>query len=79
MLGPDWGFILDISSPLAVDRATKQLSIETTLSQLAVTRADASATRRARIVMSFPTKGKSGAPRRRATCKRSRATTVEPL
>jgi len=46
-------------SILAVDRATKQLSIERVLSQWAAVHEDASATPRALIVLNFPTKGKS--------------------
>ncbi len=76
---PDWGSIPDTPSPLAVDMASKQLSIERALAQRAFTRADASTTHNARIVLNFPTRGKSGAPRRRVTYKRGRATTIETL
>jgi len=79
MLDPDWGPLPDRLSPLALDRATKQLSIKRALSQRAVAREDANATQRARMVLNFPTKGKLGAPRRRAPYKRKQATTVEPL
>jgi hypothetical protein len=79
MMDPGWVFLPDRPSPLAVDRATKQLSIERALVQRAVTRADAITTNGARIVLTFPTKDKSGAPRRRATYKRRRATTTETL
>jgi len=79
MMGPDWGFLPDRHSPVAVNRATKQLSIERALAQRADIRTDATATHGTRIVMSFTTKGKSGAPLLRATYKRRRATTIEPL
>jgi hypothetical protein len=78
MMDPDWGSLPDRPSPLAVDRATKQLSIERALEKRAVTRADANTIHSARIVLNFP-RGKFGAPRRRASYKRGQATTIEPL
>ena len=78
-MDPEWGSLPDRPSLLAVDRATKQLSIMRSLSsQRDVTRADASATQLARIVVNFPTKGKPGALRWRTTYKRMRATTIDP-
>jgi len=52
MLDPDWGSLPDRPSPLAVDKATKHISIEKALSQRVATLADASATHGARIVTS---------------------------
>ena len=79
MMNPDWDSLPERPFPLAVDRATKTLSIEIALAQRAVTWAYANATHNARTVLNFPTRGKSGAPRRRATYKRGRATTIKPL
>ena len=79
MIDPDWGSLPDILSPLSGDRATQQLCIERALAQRAATRANANTTHSARIVLNFPTRGKSGALRRRATYRRGRATTIEPL
>ena len=77
MMDPDRGSLPDRPSPLALDRATKQLSIERSLAQRAVIRADANTTHSA-IVLNFPTRGKSGAPRRRATYKRGRPRPSNP-
>jgi hypothetical protein len=74
-----WGSLPDRPSPLAVGIATTQVSIERALAQRAGTLVDANITHSARIVLNFPTRTKSGAPRRRVTYKRGRATTIEPL
>jgi hypothetical protein len=79
ILNPDWGSLLDRLSPLAMDRATKQLSIENTLSQWAATRATSRDTQHARILLNVPTKEKTGTSHRRKSDKRRRPTTVEPL
>jgi hypothetical protein len=79
LMDPKWGSLLDRPSPLALDRATKQLSIERSLSQHDAAHTDANGTQRTRVFLNFPAKGKSEAPRRRTTSKRGRAITIEFL
>jgi hypothetical protein len=50
MMDPEWGSLPDRPSPFDVDRATKQLSIEISLSQRAATRVVASGTHRADVM-----------------------------
>ena len=79
MMGQDLGSIPTKPSPLVVYSATKQLSIERSLSQRDATCAAAKDSQRACIMLNFPIKGKTGAPRRRAAVKCRRATTIEHL
>ena len=79
-MGQDWGSLPNIPSPLDVDNATKQLSIEGSLSKRAATLAAANNTNRARVLLHFPAnKGKSKTSRGHAGAKRVRSTTIEPL
>jgi hypothetical protein len=78
-MGQDWGSLPDIPSPLAVDRATKQLSIESSLAKRAEALAAANNTHRTRILLNFPAKGKVRTPRGQAGAKRVRSTAIEPL
>ncbi len=80
MMTPDWGSLPDKPSPLAVDRATKKLSIERALAQRTGTRADANTTHSDCIVLNFLTRGKQGLRIvEQPTHARGRATTIEPL
>ena len=79
ILNSDWESLLDRPSPLALDRATKQLSIESALSHWAATRASSRETQHGRIMLNIPTKKKTGASHRRLSDKRRRPTTIEPL
>jgi hypothetical protein len=67
------------ASPLAIDNATKQVSIERSLSQRAAAHANANGANHTRVLLSFPAKGKTWALRHQACTKRGRATTIEPL
>ncbi len=78
-MNTDWISLLDRPSPLALDRATKQLSIESALSRWAATRANLRHTQHAHIRLNFPTKYKTGTSHRRKSDKRRRPTTIEPL
>jgi len=64
IMGQDWGSFPDRPSPLALDNATKQLSIERSLSQRAAAHATANGANRTRILLNYPAKGKTGALRR---------------
>ena len=76
-MGQDWDFLPDRPSPLAVDMAAKQLSIERSLARRATTHAIATGTRHTRIFLNFPAK-EQGPPRQ--TCSKcGRPTTIEPL
>jgi hypothetical protein len=79
ILNPDWLSLLDRPSPLALDRATKQLSIESALSSWAATRASTRETQQERIMLNIPSRKKKGASHQRNSDKRRRPTTVEPL
>jgi len=79
MLNPDWDSLPDRLSSLVVDRATKQLSIERSLSQRDATHVVVRDSQSTCIRLNFPTRGKTGAPRRRAITKRRRAIIIEPL
>jgi hypothetical protein len=79
ILNCDWGSLPDRPSPLAVDRATNQLSIERYLAKRAAARANVNTTHNSRIVLNFPARGRSGASRHRATHKRGRVIIIEPL
>ncbi len=79
ILNPEWGSLLDRPSPLALDKTTKQLSIESALSNWAATRASTRETQHGRILQNIPTRKKKGASHRRDSDKRRRPTTVEPL
>jgi hypothetical protein len=79
LMGQDWSSLLDRPSPLAVDIATKQLYIESSLSKRAVALAAANNTNRTRILWNFHVEGKARAPRGQACAKRLRSTTIEPL
>ena len=79
LMGQDWGSLPDRPSPLAVDRATKQLSIESALSQWAATRASTREHQHGRIMLNIPAKKKKGASHRRNSDKRRRPTTIEPI
>jgi len=78
-MGQDLGSLSDKPSPLAVDIATKQLSIEIYLSKRAAALADANNINRTCILLHFPARGKARTPRRQAGAKRVRSTTIEPL
>ena len=78
-MNPEWESLPDRPSPLALDRATKQLSIESALSKWANTRASTREARHNRIVLNLPTKKKKGTSHRRNSDKRRRPTTIEPL
>ena len=58
-MGSEWGSLIDKPSPLAFDRATKQLSIERSLSHWADAHSNANSTHRTHVVLNFPAKGKS--------------------
>ncbi len=79
ILNPDWESLPDKPSPLALDRATKQLSIESALSQWAATRASTREPHHGRIMLNIPAKKKKGTSHRRNSDKRRRPTTIEPL
>jgi hypothetical protein len=78
-MGQGWDSLPDRPSPLAVDTATKQLSIESSLSKRAAALAAAANTNRTRIFLHFPAKGKAKTPRGQTGAKRIRSTTIEPL
>ena len=69
----------DRPSPLAVDRAIKQLSTESSLAKRAAALTAAKSTHRTRILLNFPPKGKARTPRGQTGAKRIRSTTIEPL
>ena len=79
VMGQDWDSLPDRPSPLVVDMATKQLSIESSLERRATSHAIAHGTHRTRLFVNFPAKGKAKAPRRQTSSKRGRPTTIEPL
>ena len=62
LMGQDWGSLPNRPSPLAKDNATKQLSIESSLSKRAAALAAISSTHRTRILLNFPAKEKSKIP-----------------
>ena len=79
ILNPDWGSLQDRPSPLALDKATKQLSIENAFSNWTATRAFIREIQQGRILLNIPARKKTGASHRRVSDKRRRPTTVEPL
>jgi hypothetical protein len=79
LMGPNWGSLLDKPSPMVVDKATKQLSIERSLAHRVAAHANANGIWRTRVVLNFPAKGKSGASCRQEGSRRGRVVTVEPL
>ena len=79
ILNPDWDSLLERPSPLALERATKQLSIESALLNWAATRASTRVAHHTRIMLNIPTKKKKGTSHRYNSAKRRRTTTVEPL
>ena len=79
LMGQDWSSLPDRPSPLAVDNASKQLSIESSLSKRATALAEVNSTHRTRILLNFPAKGKTRTLRGQAGGKRIRSTTIEPL
>jgi len=79
MLEPAWGSLLDKFSPLTVDMAFRRLFIERALLHTARSLTRATTTRRPRIVLNVPAKGRAGVVRHIATPKRKAATTVESL
>jgi hypothetical protein len=78
-LNTDWDSLPARPSPLAADKATRQLSIESALSQWAASRATSRDTQHNRIMLNFPSKKKTGTSRGRRSDKRRRPTTIEPL
>ena len=74
LMGQDWDSLQERPSPLALDNATNQLSIESSLPKRV-----ANSTNRTRIFLHFPTKGKTKTPRGQTGAKRIRSTTIEPL
>jgi len=60
ILNPDWDSLPERPSPLVVDRATKQLSIERSLSQRDTTRAATRDSQHPRIMLNFPIEEKRG-------------------
>jgi hypothetical protein len=70
ILNPDWESLPDRPSPMALDRATKQLSIESALSKWATTRASTREAHHNRIMLNIPTKNKTGTSHRRNSDKR---------
>jgi hypothetical protein len=79
VMGQDWDSLPERPTPLVVDRATKQHSIERSLEQRAKANAIATCTHRTRILLNFPAKGRARAPRRQAGSKRGWPTIIEPL
>ncbi len=79
ILNPVWESLLDRPSALALDRATKQLSIESALSHWPATRPSTRETLHARIRLNIPTKKKKGTSHWRNSDKRRRPSAVEPL
>jgi len=78
-MGQDWDSLPDRPSPLEIDNATKQLSIESSLAKRAAALAVANNTIHSRIILHFPNKGKTNTPRGQTGAKRIRSTIVEPL
>jgi hypothetical protein len=78
-MGQDWGSLPDRPTPLAVERANKQLSIESSLAKRDAVLAAANNTHRTRILLIFSAKGKTRTPRGQAGAKRVRSTIIELL
>ena len=66
-------------SPLSVDRASRQLSIDGTLLHPADPRLQTTPQGGHRITLNFPAKGRAGAVRHKAVPKRKASTTIVPL
>ena len=79
LMGQNWGSLPGRPSPLVVDRAIKQLFIESSLSKRTALLEAANGTNRTRILLNFPAKGKARTLRGQAGAKRVRSTTIEPL
>jgi len=78
-MGLDWGSLSYKPSPMVVERATKQLSIERSLALRAVAHTLDNDTQRTRVVLNFLAKEKSGVSRQQAGSKHGQVTTIEPL
>ena len=78
-MGQDWKSFPVRPSTLVVDRATKQLSVESSRERRATTHAVADGTHRTRILLNFPSKGRAKPPRRQTSSKRGRPTTIDPF
>jgi hypothetical protein len=79
LMGQNWDSLLDKPSPIALDNATKQLSIESYLSKRAAVLTAANGTNRTRIRLHFPIKKKTKTPRGQTGAKRVQSITIEPL
>ena len=79
MMELDWGSLPDKPSPLRVERASRQRSVEGAL--LHPTRLHQHATTQGghRIALNFPTKGRAGVATHKAAHKKKSSTTIEPL
>jgi hypothetical protein len=63
LMGQDWESLPDKPSSLAIDNATKRLSIESSLAKQAAALAAANNTIHSRKILHFPIKGKTNTPR----------------